>query len=193
MQQIKTCRRCQRENPVSAASCYHCGSPFYDGDLDAIRDSLVRKGRMRIIGIWIFVAAFFAIMPFIVPGMPSPWFCALFMQLWIAAWFGLMLYVHAKSVSQTPEGEAFRGPMPPGRAAFWTFFAAVGVFCLEYRIEPHHFWPALDAALFCSSFIAGFAFVLNWIGGRTRKGMGTQIQAADSYSFWICARGERDA
>jgi hypothetical protein len=189
MQQTKTCQRCQRQNPASAASCYHCGSPFYEEDLGAISDSLARKGRMRIIGTWIFIAAFFSMIPLIVPGTPSPWFFALFMQLWIAAWFGLMLYVHAKSASKTPEGEVFRGPMPPGRAAFWTCFAAGGVFCIEYWAASHRFWLALGGALFCSLFIAGFALVLNWIGGEHGKAWARKYrrQILTVYGFVLVA------
>ena len=172
IQQTKTCRRCGRENQLTAPSCYHCGSPFYEEDLDAIRDSLVSKARMRIIYCWIIIAIGFCGFAFIPP--PAPWYRRLLLvllsELMIGAWFGGMLYVQARAAAQTPEGDAFRGPMPPGRAAFWTCFAAAGVFCCEYWGNPDHLWPrAVGGALFCSSFIAFFAFILNWARGEQGK------------------------
>lgn len=191
MQQTKLCRRCGRENQLSATSCYHCGSPFYEEDIDAIRDSLVRKVRIKIICCWVIVAIGFCGLAFI--GPPAPWYHRLLLvllaQLWVAAWFGLFLYVQAKAGSQTPEGEAFRGPMPPTRAAFWTCFAAAGVFCIEYWTGSHQFWLALGGALFCSSFIAGFAFVLNWAGGEHGKAWARKYrrQILTAYGFVLAA------
>ena len=191
MHQAKICVRCRREYQLSAACCYHCGAPFCDEDLDAIRDSLVRKVRMRVIYCWVFAALVFCGLPFI--GPPEPWYNrllgVLLAQLMIAAWFGLLLYAQAKAGSRTPEGEAFRGPMPPGRAAFWTCFAAGGVFSIEYWTGPHHFWLALAGGLFCSAGIAGFAFLLNRARGEQGKAWARKYrrQILAVYGFALAA------
>jgi hypothetical protein len=97
----------------------------------------------------------------------SPWYrrllAVLAFQVFVGAWFLLLRYVQFKATDPTPEGEAFRGPMPAWRAVLWGCVATVGFFWLC----SDHSWPeAAFAALFCAFFVGGFAFLLNWFTGE---------------------------
>ncbi|HEX3625335.1 MAG TPA: hypothetical protein VH280_07915 [Verrucomicrobiae bacterium] len=157
---------------MSAPSCYHCGAPFYGEDLDAIRELLVRKGRVRIFYGWI-VAAIFGLSFGLIDKNATVYsrlFDVLYFEVVIAAVVGFMFWLQAKATAQSSEGEAFReGSISTRRAVFWTCFAAVGVFCVEYWPDPYHLWRALGAAIFTFSVIGGVAFLANWSRGEHGK------------------------
>ncbi len=126
----------------------------------------------RLIACWI-LAALIGLSFYFMPGS-APWYqrllAVLIFEVLIGAWCGLLLYVQNKAADPTPEGEAFRGPMPTSRAVFWTCAAGVGVFfCLQPSGQRPSLFPRLFAALFSSLFIGGFAFMANWLRGDQGK------------------------
>lgn len=194
MQNTKICLRCRCENQISAIRCSSCGCTFFENfPTGEFRDLLLAKTRKRIIACWIGAAAIMGLLFWNIDPN-ARWYARLFLVLcpeaMIFGWFGLMLYVQVKAAAQTPEGGAFRGPMPVWRAVFWTCVAAVGVFCCIYGSEAPHSWlKALLGALFCSSFIGAFSFILNWLRGAGGKAWAHKYahQLLVAYTFILSA------